>query len=94
MFEELVENFVGIVAGASDTILDTTSVDARVLERGLEAFRVWSKLPDASMWYGTFWAEGVKGEENSSQGRPPAPGIPAGVPPRTVDKLTAMRFLG
>jgi ubiquinone/menaquinone biosynthesis C-methylase UbiE len=93
MFEELVENFVGIVAGASDTILDTTSVDQRVLDQGLEAFRSWGKLPDASMWYGTFWAEGMKGEDDSSQCPMPAPDSTASIPPRTVDKLTAMRFL-
>jgi serine phosphatase RsbU (regulator of sigma subunit)/ubiquinone/menaquinone biosynthesis C-methylase UbiE len=93
MFEELVENFVGIVHGARDTILSATSVDEESLERTLDAFRAWSKLPGASMWYGTFWAEGVKGERGATPLERPMMADTARAPARTLDKLTATRFL-
>jgi hypothetical protein len=63
MFRELVDNFIGIVDGARSTILKLTQLDDATLDGHLQEFRAWGRRPDASMWYGTFWAEGARPPE-------------------------------
>lgn len=75
MFDELVANFIGIVDGARDTMMSSTGIDREVLERGIRTFRDWSARPDASMWYGTFWAEGVKGADDTPGAKVPGGGV-------------------
>jgi len=58
-----VANFIGIIDGARDTMLSMTDLKRKSLDDGLQAFADWAELPDAAMWYGTFWAEGRKPEE-------------------------------
>jgi serine phosphatase RsbU (regulator of sigma subunit)/ubiquinone/menaquinone biosynthesis C-methylase UbiE len=93
MFRDLVANFIHIVDGARDTILSVTGVDEPALDEGFRVFREWSERPDASMWYGTFWAEGSRppgaGHRRQS-GRMSTVTEPSA---RSIDKLTAMRFL-
>ena len=100
MFDDLVANFVGIIEGARDTLLSVTSLDDRAVKRGFDAFLEWSKQPDASMWYGTFWAEGVKRKTESSRAKPPVKkrggsriSTMTEAPSRSLDKLETLRFL-
>jgi sigma-B regulation protein RsbU (phosphoserine phosphatase) len=94
MFEELVANFIGIIDGARNRLVSNAGADDKMLDEGFQAFLDWSKRPDASMWYGTFWAEGVKRGEDGGDGRTGG-GISTATDgtPRSIDKLTAMRFL-
>jgi sigma-B regulation protein RsbU (phosphoserine phosphatase) len=93
LFEDLLANFVGIIDGARDTLLSATGLDDRSLEDGFRAFREWSERPDASMWYGTFWAEGFKADESGVMKRESRLGTVTEGSTRSVDKLVAMRFL-
>jgi serine phosphatase RsbU (regulator of sigma subunit)/SAM-dependent methyltransferase len=98
MFETLVANFAGIIDGSRDTLLAVTDLDAAALETGLQAFLDWSQRPDASMWYGTFWAEGTKDEPGAhdhtgDKSRAGRLNTATDSPTRTIDKLAAMRFL-
>jgi len=100
MFEDLVANFIGIVDGARATLLSATSLDEAALDRELEVFLEWSKKPDASMWYGTFWAEGVRAESDSRRTRdsgetvhPPRTSTVTEAPSRSLDKFESLRFL-
>ena len=92
MFDELIDNFVGIVDGGRETLLSVTSLSEQDLEQGFRALKEWGRRPDAAMWYGTFWAEGTKGEsagDSAEQGQSTTTGRRS----RSLDKLVAMRFL-
>jgi serine phosphatase RsbU (regulator of sigma subunit)/predicted O-methyltransferase YrrM len=98
MFDELVANFIGIIDGARDTLLSVTDLDDNALDKGFQSFLDWSKRPDASMWYGTFWAEGIRADDDDDKdvaGARPETRVLTTTEssPRAVDKLTAMRFL-
>ncbi len=89
-FEAFVNNFVGLLEGAPETILSSTSLSPSELEEGIAALKQWGELPDAALWYVTCWAEGRRP-------RKPSDGVPARhqelqrVRPRA--KLTSMEFL-
>lgn len=59
-FEAYADNMIGVIAGAKDFMLSEALIDAYTYERGMEALLDWKKLPDAALWYGLCWAEGVK----------------------------------
>lgn len=60
VFEQLVTNFIGVIAGAREAMLENTSIAAAEIDRTLEDLRQWGQREDASLWYCTFWAEGQK----------------------------------
>jgi ubiquinone/menaquinone biosynthesis C-methylase UbiE len=59
-FEAMVENFIGIMDGARKEIVSFGLGDDDRIDAALEGFRAWSRLPNASLWYTTSWAEGVR----------------------------------
>jgi sigma-B regulation protein RsbU (phosphoserine phosphatase) len=62
----MVENFILIMDGARQEILDLGLASAEEIDGGIRAFREWMRRPDATMWYATCWAEGerpARGEE-------------------------------
>lgn len=59
-FEAYVTNFVGILEGARESMVEATDWDDTTISESLEAFREWSQRDDAVLWYATCWAEGVK----------------------------------
>jgi ubiquinone/menaquinone biosynthesis C-methylase UbiE len=59
-FEAMIENFVGVVEGARQAMLDSGRIDEAGLDAGITEFRRWSGLPDAALWYCTAWAEGIR----------------------------------
>jgi sigma-B regulation protein RsbU (phosphoserine phosphatase) len=67
-FGMLVENFVGIIEGARDGIVESGRMTAEAFDDAIVAFRDWSQRPDASMWYSTCWAEGFRpGEDHADR---------------------------
>jgi len=59
-FEAMVENFIGIMDGARDEMVSFELTDHDRIDAALAEFRAWSHCPDASLWYTTSWAEGVR----------------------------------
>ncbi|MFQ5510605.1 MAG: methyltransferase domain-containing protein [Candidatus Krumholzibacteriia bacterium] len=57
-FPAFVDNFVGVLGGAREAILELTNVRAAEFERAIEAFKQWGERSDAALWYATSWAEG------------------------------------
>lgn len=57
-FDAIITNCRAILTGARETILAHGMVTDNEFEAGIHAYDVWSKWPDASYWYCTFWAEG------------------------------------
>ena len=59
-FGLFVDNLVHILDGAREPMLQTRGVSAEQLEVGLEELRLFRERPDAALWYGISWAEGVR----------------------------------
>ena len=58
-FEAYVANFVGILEGARQAIVEATDWSELQIDEAVAAFRDWSEHEDAVLWYATCWAEGV-----------------------------------
>lgn len=59
-FRALIENLLGLFAGARPEMLAGGQLDAPACDAALEALRQWATRPDAAFWYAVFWAEGVR----------------------------------
>ncbi|HEX6789775.1 MAG TPA: methyltransferase domain-containing protein [Candidatus Krumholzibacteria bacterium] len=59
-FDVIIANCRAILVGARDTIVSTGNISAEDFAAGLRAYDAWRGRPDASYWYCTFWAEGVR----------------------------------
>lgn len=59
-FESMIENFIGIIAGARAEMVQFDLADDQQIDAGIEAFREWMHRPDSAMWYTTCWAEGIR----------------------------------
>jgi serine phosphatase RsbU (regulator of sigma subunit)/SAM-dependent methyltransferase len=87
-FDDMLVNFIGLIEGAPEKIVEKTALGHGELEQGVAALREWGKRPDATLWYVTCWAEGRrKGTTPSAAARAKT----ATVRPRS--KLTSMQFL-
>jgi serine phosphatase RsbU (regulator of sigma subunit)/SAM-dependent methyltransferase len=84
-FDTLVQNFIGIADGAREVMLTHELIASTALDTGLLALEEWGRRPDASMWYCTCWAEGIRplaGDDRqsgagASSGKPPVATRPA-----------------
>ena len=56
----IVANSRAILVGARSTIVSLGEIPAGEFDAGIQAYDAWSRRPDASYWYSTFWAEGVR----------------------------------
>ncbi len=61
-FEPLVENLIGIVLSARETIARLGLLGEEEFERAMADLRAWALLPDASLWYVVLFAEGIRRE--------------------------------
>lgn len=97
-FDDFVRNFVGLLEGAPQAILEATNLEPAELKEGIEAFKSWGQRDDAALWYITCWAEGRRGDHADSrkggQGRPGQGwATPESEPLRARSKLTSIDFL-
>jgi SAM-dependent methyltransferase len=53
-------NCRAILSGARATIVSPERIGGEEFDSGLAEFDAWRERPDASFWYCTFWAEGVR----------------------------------
>jgi len=60
LFQTCVENIVGILQGVRAPILGLGDFDDNAFDGCIDNFREWGQRPDAAMWYGISWAEGVR----------------------------------
>jgi SAM-dependent methyltransferase len=59
-FAPLVSNLARILEGARDAIARGGVLDATDVDRAVGSLEAWGLRPDAALWYGISWAEGVK----------------------------------
>jgi len=62
LFKTFVDNFAGVISSARQTIIDSSSWSDQEFDDALAAIEEWGRRPDAALWYGTFWAEGIRRE--------------------------------
>lgn len=60
LFDPVVENLIGVLAGATDVLDRTGRLPRAKMERGLEALRRWRREPGATVWYSLPLAEGIR----------------------------------
>jgi hypothetical protein len=61
-FQGFVENFIGVILTAKERMLEAGLCSRVFLDETLAPLGDWSQRPDAALWYGLCWAEGVKRE--------------------------------
>jgi SAM-dependent methyltransferase len=59
-FRTIIANCRAILVLARDTIVELGKISPAEFDAGLREYDDWSKRPDASYWYCTFWAQGVR----------------------------------
>jgi SAM-dependent methyltransferase len=58
-FPVIVSNCRAIMVGAHDAVVSHGGLSAAAFDAALCAYDCWSRDPGASLWYCTFWAEGI-----------------------------------
>ena len=59
-FPTFVRNVIGVIKTAREVITGPLGFSAKRFDQALRAMRQWSRRPDAALWYGLCWAEGVR----------------------------------
>ncbi|MEO6487266.1 MAG: methyltransferase domain-containing protein [Thermoanaerobaculia bacterium] len=64
IFDVLTANMIGIVQTARQTILAQHLSDQKTFDIAIENYREWARRPDAAIWFGMSWAEGMAMERH------------------------------
>lgn len=59
-FPAFVRNAIGVIETARKVITGPLGFSARQFDRALRTMQRWGGRPDAALWYGLCWAEGVR----------------------------------
>jgi len=59
-FPAFVRNLIGVIETARDVITGPLGFGAKRFDNALRALRRWGRRPDAALWYGLYWAEGMR----------------------------------
>ena len=59
-FSAFVQNLIGVIETARDIITGPIGFSSKRFGHVLRGVRHWSERPDAAIWYGLCWAEGVR----------------------------------
>jgi SAM-dependent methyltransferase len=60
LFDPVVDNLIGVLAGAAGELERSGRIEPTEMEAGLEALGRWRLLPGATLWYSLPLAEGVR----------------------------------
>ena len=60
LFDPVVENLIGVLTGPAEDLDRTGRLPRADLDRALEDFDTWRRLPAATLWYSLPLAEGVR----------------------------------
>lgn len=59
IFDVLTANMIGVVQTARQTILEQDLSDQSTFDTAIENYQTWARRPDAAIWFGMSWAEGL-----------------------------------
>lgn len=60
IFPVVASNLLGILIGSKDLMLAEGLIDERTFDASIAQIDEWSRLPDAVLWYGLNYAEGMR----------------------------------
>jgi len=60
LFDAVMNNLHELLCGAGETIVGEGLQSSSDFRAGLDAITSWRSRPDAALWYGIFWAEGMR----------------------------------
>lgn len=60
VFPLVADNLIGVLLGARGRILEESLLSADVFDQAIQGLRHWQQRPQAALWYGICWAEGIK----------------------------------
>lgn len=60
VFPLVAENLIGVLEGARALIVEEGLLDAQTFQCAIDGLQRWCERPDAALWYGICWAEGIK----------------------------------
>lgn len=60
LFSVVADNLIGILEGARHLILQEGLLSVILFDKAIAGLHEWKTWPDAALWYGMYWAEGVK----------------------------------
>jgi ubiquinone/menaquinone biosynthesis C-methylase UbiE len=59
-FAPVRDNLIQVIRGARDTIVEKELMTSEIFDAAIDDLIIWSRRPDAAIWYGMCWAEAVK----------------------------------
>lgn len=59
-FNSVADNLIGILQGTKDLLLKEQLIEPAMFDHGISGLEWWRCQPDAALWYGVCWAEGVR----------------------------------
>ena len=60
IFTYVADNLIGILMGAKELMLREQLIEPYTFDQAIQGLYNWKKQPDAALWYGICWAEGIK----------------------------------
>ena len=60
IFPLVAENLIGIIEGAKSLMIREQLIDEGSYDLAIKGLEHWKKLPDAALWYGMCYAEGIR----------------------------------
>jgi ubiquinone/menaquinone biosynthesis C-methylase UbiE len=62
-FPAFVRNAIGVIETARDVISGPIGLSSKQFDDAMRAIRQWGRRPDAAIWYGLRWPEGVRARD-------------------------------
>jgi len=59
-FDAVCRNLVGVIDSARKTVMEMGLMSENEFTKAIEELTAWTGRPDAAIWYGMCWAEGVR----------------------------------
>jgi SAM-dependent methyltransferase len=60
IFDDSVNNLIGVLVGARDSVVNNGLLDAESFDRAMDEMDRWRRGPMATIWYAMSWAEGIR----------------------------------
>jgi len=60
IFDVLTANMAGVVLSAKETIIGMSLFDRDAFDNVMQQYGIWSRRPDAALWFAVAWAEGAR----------------------------------
>ena len=60
IFDVLAANMAGVIRSAKESIINMALFERQDFDNVMEQYEIWSRRPDAALWFAVAWAEGAR----------------------------------